>query len=250
VCSDLHTGVELGEWLEPAQTKRFAQLDEYESEVVGAAHEQGLTRFRKSFADSNVRRYAALVTVKSLPPRAKRSRVTSCLVDFLASAAPPSGDHEHINRSKFGQGELPEPLRPFFHSATIWVARHRFNPGIKLNHGASADAPAVLNALEKLLEKKLVKKGNLYRRAQESEGLAELWLVVHYGRGFAINSPFESLAETPSQSLQQIVDSAHNLICRAKGQPFDRIVMFWDLVPRAFCFELWPQATTVSDAFK
>ena len=107
-------------------------------------------------------------------------------------------------------------------------------------------------ALEKLLHDKLVTKCRLYEAAKQSKGLTRLWLVVHYGRAFGINSPFEGigirqgLGADAATSLQIVVNRAHELIERAAGQPFDRIVVFWDFSPRALCFELWPKVTAVS----
>ena len=245
-----HIGVELGEWLHPEQTRRSIQFDKYESAIIRAAKQRRLTSFLKSFKPSDAERYTVIVTVKSLPRPADWTETIKGLLTFLAKAPSPSTNFERRWGRLFGPGELPAQLEPSFACVRVCIAGES-NLGIRLNRAASGDPEDAYIALEKLLHNKIVKKGSLYRAAKQSKALAELWLVVHYGRAFAINSPFEGigirqgLGADAETSLQLVIDRAHEFIGHAAGQPFDCVVMLWDFWPSGLCFDLWPKATTI-----
>jgi hypothetical protein len=244
-------GVELGEWLHQKQTSRSVQLDGYENEIISGAQRRHLTRFLKSFRSSDIDRYTVIASPKLLPERRERTPTIDALLSFLASAPPPSNAFERRWGRTFGPGDLPAELQPFFASISMRIAGN-MNLGIKLNRSTSFDPEDAYLALEKLLHDKLVKKCRLYEAAKQAKGLTRLWFVVHYGRAFGINSPFEGIGIRQGQSpdaatsLQIVVNRAHACIERAGDQPFDRVILFWDFSPRALCFELWPSAAAVS----
>lgn len=246
-----HIGVELGEWLHEEQTRRSVQSHTYEDEINRAAQRRGLKPFLKSFKRSNTDRYMVIATPRLLPRAKDRQATIDALLSFLATAPPPSGDFERRRGKGFGAGVLPKELQPFFSHVSMHI-EPEINLGIQLNRSASSDPEDAYLALEKRLHVKLVQKGSRYADAKQSKGLTRLWLVVHYGRAFGINSPFESigirqgLGADPATSLQIIVNRAHDSIERATGQPFDRVVLFLDFLSPPLCFELWPRVAAVS----
>lgn len=244
-------GVELGEWLHEEQTRSSVQSHRYEDEINCTAKRRGLTPFLKSFKRSNIDRYFVLATPRSLPRRKERLAAIDALLSFLADAPRPSSEFERRRGKIFGLADLPKQLEPFFSHVSIHIAPN-INLGIQLNRATSFDSEDAYLALEKLLRDKLVRKCRLYEVAKQSKGLTRLWLVVHYGLAFGINSPFEGIAirqglgADAATSLQLIVNRAHESIERAAGQPFDRVVLLLDFSPRPLCFELWPRVAAVS----
>lgn len=244
-------GIELGEWLHKEQTSKSVQTARYEDEINRAAQQRGLTLFLKSFGLSDVDRYTVLLIPTELPLRKERPAAINALLSFLESVPRPSSEFESRHGKRFGRDDLPKELQPFFSFVSIHIAPHG-SLGIQINRAASFDPEDSYVALQKLLDDKLVQKRSLYEEAKQSKGLTVLWLVVHYGRAFGINSPFEGigirqgLGADAATSLQIVVNRAHDSIERAAGQPFDRIVLFWDFSPRPLCFELWPGVAAVS----
>jgi hypothetical protein len=195
------------------------------------------------------------VTLRALPRRNKRSAAIDALLSFLIDAPPPSSDFERRLGRTFGPGSLPRQLQRSYSSISIRPSGN-MSLGIHLGRSTSSDPSESYSALEKVLADKLVKKCRLYEAAKRLKGLASLWLVVHYGRAFAINSPFEGigiregLGSDAVTSLQLIVNRAQEFCDRAVSQPFDRIIMFWDFLPRPHIFELWPRVADVKAIFQ
>jgi hypothetical protein len=62
-------GVELGEWLDPEQTKASRELERFQAEINEAARHQNLTEFTRSFKPSPTARYGVIVHVRRVPSR-------------------------------------------------------------------------------------------------------------------------------------------------------------------------------------
>jgi hypothetical protein len=103
-----------------------------------------------------------------------------------------------------------------------------------------------MQALLDILRDKLETKRELYWQARRARNLKELWLVIHYSRGFLLNSPYHGIglrADKPVDEMtsRQISERARGFVAGVTGSTFERVFLFFDyLTPGPDCRAIWP----------
>lgn len=241
------TGVELSEWLDPAQTKTARELERFEKEIDQRAKRKGLTAFIKSLKPSSNTRYSVVLRVRRVPSRHCKAPVIEALLDFLRAVKKPESDRDRKFGVGFGREELPEDLKPVLFSIRISEARSpNLNVGMLVDRGGSFNPNDAVKVLLAQIKDKLVTKRVLYSKTKAQKGLRRLWLVVHYGRGLNWNSPYDGLGLACGRPLDEetsrqiIVERARQFIGEIGAGPFDRVFLLFNMMPGFECMSLFP----------
>jgi len=239
-------GVELGEWLDPKQTRAARELDRFEREINQALNRQGPTEFRESFKPSSTARYGVLLDVAKVPSRREKVRVIEALLDHLRTAEKPKSDRERRLGIGCGPAEMPRKLSSFFSFIRITEGSRNISLGVSLSRTSSFDPNDAVNALLDLLKDKLSHKRCLYQKTKADKRLRQLWLVLHYGRAMRWNTPYDGLGLREGRPLDEttnrqiIKERARRLIGEIGSGPFNKVFLLFDMTPGFECLDLFP----------
>jgi hypothetical protein len=239
-------GVELGEWLDPKQTKAARELERFEEEINEAAKRQDLTEFRKSFEPTPNARYGVIVQVRRVPSRCDKMPVVEALLVHLRTAKKPASGRERRFGVGTGPAEMPKNLSPFLSFIRIYEAASSVNLGISVARGGSFNPNDAVDALLALVRDKLERKRHRYEQTKTAKGLRQLWLLLHYGRGMRWNTPYDGLGLAEGRPLDEptnrqiIGERVRKLIAEIGTGPFDRMFLLFDMTPGFQCMELFP----------